>query len=194
MLVALVAGLALSGLLSSAVDGIFSNSSAPAAVGNPYEPGQLVVSSTRPLGSLIAYIRARTGLAVSASGVSSGAPGEQVLRLPKSADLLSAAAHIRALSGIGYAVPNYIATTAGSWLPNDPGTAGKPHGWEQLQWNFMPPAGVDAPQAWGNLIADHHPGARGVTIAVLDSGVAFRHGWSVQAFTRLHRHDLCCPL
>jgi serine protease len=43
-----------------------------------------------------------------------------------------------------------------------------------MQWNFLPGAGVDAPTAWGNLIAVGRPGGKGVTIAVLDTGVAYR--------------------
>jgi serine protease len=67
-----------------------------------------------------------------------------------------------------------IAHIAGSWIPNDPGRAGVPGGWQQMQWNFLPGAGVDAPSAWANLIADHRPGAKGVVVAVLDTGVAYR--------------------
>ena len=43
-----------------------------------------------------------------------------------------------------------------------------------MQWNFLPTVGVDAPEAWGNLLADRHPGGRGVAIAILDTGVAYR--------------------
>ncbi len=43
-----------------------------------------------------------------------------------------------------------------------------------MQWNFLPGAGVDAPQAWANLIADGRPGGRGVVVAILDTGVAYR--------------------
>jgi len=42
-----------------------------------------------------------------------------------------------------------------------------------MQWNFAGPYGVDAPDAWGNLIAAGRPGGAGVTIAVLDTGVAY---------------------
>ncbi len=65
------------------------------------------------------------------------------------------------------------ASAASAPFPNDPGTAGAPGGWQQLQWNFVGPYGVDAPQAWDNLIADHAPGGRGVIVAVLDTGVAY---------------------
>jgi serine protease len=34
---------------------------------------------------------------------------------------------------------------------------------------------VNAPEAWANLIADHRPGGRGVTVAILDTGVAYRN-------------------
>jgi serine protease len=70
-----------------------------------------------------------------------------------------------------------LAAPAQAWIPNDPGQAGVPGGWQQDQWNFMPGTGVDAPRAWDNLIAAGRPGGRGVKIAVLDSGVAYRtHG------------------
>ncbi len=58
-------------------------------------------------------------------------------------------------------------------FPNDPGIAKAPGGWQQLQWNFVGEFGVQAPQAWTNLIADHAPGGRGVIVAVLDTGVAY---------------------
>jgi serine protease len=60
-------------------------------------------------------------------------------------------------------------------LPDDSGKAGVARGWERLQWNFLPTAGVNAPQAWANLRADGHPGGRGVVVAVLDTGVAYRN-------------------
>jgi serine protease len=68
-----------------------------------------------------------------------------------------------------------IAHMAGAFIPNDPGRAGVAGGWRKLQWNYLPGAGVDAPAAWANLIADHRPGAKGVVVAVLDTGVAFRN-------------------
>ncbi len=68
------------------------------------------------------------------------------------------------------------ATTVATWLPNDPGKTSDSGGWQQLQWNFADANdGVHAPQAWENLIRDGRPGASGVVIAVLDSGVAYRN-------------------
>ena len=59
------------------------------------------------------------------------------------------------------------------FVPDDAGTAGKRAGWTELQWNLSGPFGVDAPGAWANLIAAGAPGGAGVTVAVLDTGVAY---------------------
>ena len=44
-----------------------------------------------------------------------------------------------------------------------------------MQWNFLRASGVNAPEAWANLRADHRPGGRGVVVAILDTGVAYRN-------------------
>jgi serine protease len=96
---------------------------------------------------------------------------------------------------VAYAAPNYIATASAaplreSGIANDPGLLsrppGPPGGWVSLQWNFLPwegtataalpvsAGGIDAVGAWQNLLAAGRPGARGVTVAVLDTGVAYR--------------------
>src|SRR4051794_1785345 len=36
---------------------------------------------------------------------------------------------------------------AGGWIPRDPGTSGRPGGWQAVQWNFDGPFGVGAPRA-----------------------------------------------
>ena len=64
------------------------------------------------------------------------------------------------------------APTVQPFIPNDPAKQG-PAGWQQLQWNFAGPFGVNAPEAWSNLIAAGHPGGQGVIVAVLDTGVAY---------------------
>jgi serine protease len=74
------------------------------------------------------------------------------------------------------AVTAPLATVPTTFVPNDPGTAAVAGGWQRLQWNFDDTdAGVDAPEAWRNLIDVHRAGASGVIIAVLDSGVAYRN-------------------
>ncbi len=68
------------------------------------------------------------------------------------------------------------ATAVSTWEPDDPGNSGVPGGWQQLQWNFADANnGVHAPEGWENLIQDGRAGASGVTIAVLDTGVAYRN-------------------
>ena len=47
-------------------------------------------------------------------------------------------------------------------------------GWERMQWNMLAGTGVNAPQAWSNLLADQRAGGKGVVVAVLDTGVAYR--------------------
>jgi serine protease len=142
-----------------------------AAIGSPpasYVPGEVVVgySPHAHLGSIV------RGLRLSPTG--SPAPGFELLRLPAGESVPAAVARLRSVRGVSYAVPDYIAHIAGSFIPNDPGRAGGAAGWERLQWNLLPAAGVNAPSAWANLIADHRPGGHGVVVAVLDTGVAYR--------------------
>ena len=74
-------------------------------------------------------------------------------------------------------MPDYEVHAAG-FIPNDPGKEDVPTGWQQLQWNFADDdAGVNAPDAWDYARQLGAPGGRGVTVAVIDSGVAYeRHG------------------
>lgn len=95
------------------------------------------------------------------------------LRLPDGVGVLEAAAALRSNRGVAYAVPNYFVTPAG-WVPNDPGLAGQAGGWRELQWNFRGEAGVRASRAWSNLIAAGQPGGAGATVAIVDTGVAYR--------------------
>jgi serine protease len=103
------------------------------------------------------------------------APHSVLLRLPTSESVSAAIAKLRRQPGVAYAEPDYIAQATGSWYPNDPGRAHRPDGWEQMQWNFLPLVGVNAPEAWANLRADRRPGGRGVVVAILDTGVAYRN-------------------
>jgi serine protease len=84
-----------------------------------------------------------------------------------------AIAALRARPDVVYAVPNVTARAAEPFLPSDLATIVEPGGAIPLQWNFAGPYGVGAPDAWGNLIAAGFPGGAGVTVAVLDTGVAY---------------------
>jgi len=89
------------------------------------------------------------------------------------ASVPAALARLRARPDVVYAVPNVKARAAG-YVPNDPGRGTTPGGWADVQWNFAGPFGVNAPDAWQRMIEIGRPGGRGVTVAVLDTGVAYR--------------------
>lgn len=130
-----------------------------------------------------------------------GQRGGRTVDLPAGVGARQAASALRRSPRVAYAAPNYIATASGakapllaSEIPNDPGPlstpAGPPGGWAALQWNFLPwegtptaslpvsPGGIDAVGAWQHLIAAKRRGARGITIAVLDTGIAYRNDGS----------------
>ncbi len=167
-----VAALAL-GPLTRGAD-VIREPLAPVRTAQPYAPHDLVVGYSGSEAGALARIRG-AGLAVKASSHQSLTPDELVLELPAALNVPSTAASVARLPGITYAVPDYVAHVAGSWFPNDTGRTGRAKGWEKLQWNFLDKSGIKAPQAWSNLIADHRPGAKGVVIAVVDTGVAFRN-------------------
>jgi serine protease len=119
----------------------------------------------------------------------------RALRLPAGVGVRAAAAALRRSPGVAYAGPNYIATASGqavgsSEVPNDPGNLGgppqPPGAWVLRQWNFLPwegigsealpvsAGGIDVIGAWENLAAAGRPGGEGATVAVLDTGVAYR--------------------
>ncbi len=109
-----------------------------------------------------------------ASAPASG-PRSRVLHLPSGESVTAAIARLRRQPGVAYAEPNFIAHAAGDFYPNDGGPAARAQRWEAMQWNLLPAAGINAPQAWSNLLGDHRGGGRGVVVAVLDTGVAYRN-------------------
>lgn len=138
------------------------------------------------------------------SGGELGRGRVRIIHLHRGESVPSAIARLRSEGRVRWAAPNYIAratallgstaitsadtaTTSVStttqeqptaapppFIPINEGAAHRPGGWELLQWNFDGSFGIDAPQAWANLIGDHAPGGRGVIVAVLDTGIAYR--------------------
>lgn len=122
----------------------------------------------------------------------------RTLTLPAGADVLRTAKALRRNPRVAYAQPNYIATasaspTAPPFDPDDPGMLGTSAeatpllgDWAYKQWNFLSsegvptpqlptsPGGIDAVDAWRHLIEAGRPGAAGVVVAVLDTGIAYR--------------------
>ena len=156
------------------------------------------------VGAAAAPAQARTGIApareFSPRQVVVKFAGERfgrALALPAGTEVRQAAAALRRNPHVEYAEPNYIATASAKEefvFPDDPGTLGGGGGeaaalagdWSFRQWNFLSPettpgahlpispGGIDAVGAWANLDAAGRPGAEGVIVAVLDTGIAYR--------------------
>jgi len=94
-------------------------------------------------------------------------------RVIKVKDVGKAIRAIRKRDGVVYAVPN-VKARAAAFVPNDPGRGTTPGGWQSVQWNFVGPFSVNAPDAWANAVAAGGGGGRGVVVAVLDTGVAYK--------------------
>ena len=131
-----------------------------------------------------------------------GQPHGRTIGLRRGAGVLATARALRARPNVEYAQPNYAARAsavesepAAGPDPDDPGTLEAPAigssvtsgGWALKQWDFLDylgngtaklptsPGGIDAVGAWANLEAAGRPGAKGVIVAVLDSGIAYRN-------------------
>jgi serine protease len=158
-------------LLALAVAGALCGLCAPAsqAAGAPAYASNEIVVRYAPV--IVHALDARAGGRV--SGQASAGAHTHLLRLPPGESVATALRRVRAERGVQWAVPDYTAHVAGTFIPDDEGTAHEPGGWQKLQWNFAGQFGVNAPEAWANLIADGHAGGQGVTVAVLDTGVAY---------------------
>ena len=117
--------------------------------------------------------RAATARAAGGIDLSIPAPHTRLVRLGPGVSVPSALRRLRTRHDVVWAVPDYRARASGGWVPNDEGAGGAPGDWQQLQWNFVGPFGVNAPEAWTNVAADGGAGGKGVVVAVLDTGVAY---------------------
>jgi serine protease len=119
---------------------------APAAAAGPFVPDEVVV------------------------GLADGE--ERVLELAQGVDVEEAIDELRDDPGVRFANPNWVATAALS--PLDQGRSGAPGGWRQDQWDFLgAPGGVRALKAWDRAIGAGASGAAGLTVAVVDTGIAY---------------------
>jgi serine protease len=142
---------------------------APAAApARDYVPGEVVV---RYEDGTTRAERAATQAATGTGTQDVTAPQSRVLDVKDGDSVGETVKELRERPDVAYAAPNMIAHTAG-FFPNDPGKGGRGD-WKSIQWNFLADAGINAPDAWSNARAAKVPGARGVTIAVLDTGIAY---------------------
>ena len=138
-----------------------------------YVPGEVIVGYDRaPQASVTTNLQRRQRRRATVSAATSEI---RVVHLRRGESVPAAIALLRRRPGVSFAEPDFIAHAAGGWYPDDRGLTHHAGGWEAMQWNFLPAAGVNAPTAWENLLADHRPGGRGVTVAILDTGVAYRN-------------------
>src|SRR3954469_23863089 len=80
-----------------------------------------------------------------------GAPAPTVVPVASGDTISEATTKLNAQGNVEYAVPNVIAHASG-FIPDDPGRGGRTN-WQRIQWNFLGPVGINAPDAWSNLIA-----------------------------------------
>ncbi len=134
------------------------------------------VASASPGRIVVGYGARGTGRAkesLAGEGSSEGAVRTEVITPRPGQSMEAALASERSKPGVSWAVPDYVAHASGTYMPDDEGITTEAAGWHSLQWNFDGTFGVEAPEAWANLIADGEPGGQGVVVAVLDTGVAY---------------------
>jgi serine protease len=129
---------------------------APGAAAKEYVPGEVVV---------------RYADGASAASGDAVAPRTRVVDSRRGETVAETAARLRRRPGVLSATPNYIARA--SYIPNDPGRVAAVGGWQEIQWNFVGPFGINAPSAWDHVAEAGRVGAIGVVVAVLDTGVAY---------------------
>src|SRR5437764_6268234 len=152
----------------------------PAAAQSPMRaaqaPGRVIVRFAA--GSSHAE-RLRVQRDVRARTLETGLPGgARALSTASGASVSATVTELRRHPTVAYAVPDYVAHVSQAappaFVPNDPGRGGAGN-WQAVQWNFTGPFSVNAPQAWAEASAAGAPGGRGVTIALIDSGVAYEN-------------------
>ena len=106
-----------------------------------------------------------------------GDPGSESVKVPPGQSVSATLSDLRDDPDIGYAKPDYL-VHATAFSPNDPGSKNVHGDWSREQWNFLSPRlerwGIAVVPSWQRLISTGHPGAKGITVAVLDTGIAYR--------------------
>jgi serine protease len=100
--------------------------------------------------------------------------GADVVRPRAGSSPATALARLQGRRSVAWAERSLLARAA--YVPNDSGVAsaaGPPAGWAAVQWELNGPFGINAPAAWSQASRLGGSGGRGVTVAILDSGVAY---------------------
>jgi serine protease len=140
-----------------------------AAAASDYVPGEVVVRYERDADQAArAAVQRQTGV----GEPKAFAPRTRVMKIRDGRSIAETVRELRARPEVATAAPNPVARVT-AYVPQDPGVAGVPSGWQNLQWNFTGPTSVNAPDAWQRMIDVRRPGGQGVTVAVLDTGVAY---------------------
>ncbi len=126
------------------------------------------------------YIAHAVGLTAATTTTTTGAATSSAALTTTTSGAATSSAALPTTTRATASTTTTTTTTGGPALPppfdpNDTGIDGAPGGWAAVQWDFSGPFGVGAEQAWGNLIADGAPGGQGVTVAVLDTGIAYKN-------------------
>ncbi len=144
------------------------------ATTGPFVPGEVVVRYAAADATARVLLASAGHTRANAAAVVVVPAHTRLLRLPRGASVAAALRKLRREHGVEWAVPDYVAHIDGPFIPDDEGARGDgPGAWQRWQWNFYGQFGVNAPEAWANVAADGHPGGTGVTVAVLDTGVAY---------------------
>jgi serine protease len=118
--------------------------------------------------------------AIHASGahiVGTASGGRTVVQAADADAVDRTVAALRRAPAVASAGPRLIARVAAAPVPDDTGVAARSAeaagGWAQVQWDLTGPLGVHAPDAWAIAGAvGRQPGA-GVTVGVIDTGLAY---------------------
>jgi serine protease len=106
-----------------------------------------------------------------------GDPGQEAVDVAPGQSVHATLSDLRGDPSVAYARPDYLVHAA-AFTPNDPGSKDLRGNWSRDQWNFLSPrpdrVGIDVVPSWQRLISSGRPGAKGITVAVLDTGVAYR--------------------
>jgi serine protease len=101
--------------------------------------------------------------------------GARLLRLRPGRSAQGASDRLLATNAVADAGPRLVARASG-FTPNDTGLAGRSGtagGWAAQEWDLTGPFGIHAPEAWAAAARLGHPGGRGVTVGIVDTGIAY---------------------